>query len=163
MNSPPSSNAFALPIAVSVVPAARIAAVIAALHCAPLPLLLTLPDAWPAAAVAAAAASLGWSLHRQRRATAAAKLLTVGDEWRLYRGDDGVGDAPGEPIELIDGARCGRFMLLSVAQHSRRFHLAVDSRAQPGEQTHRLRVWLAHRHGDAAVDSGGILNRHSGR
>jgi len=69
MKPPPSSNAFALPIAVSVLPPARIAAVIVALHCVPLPLLFAaMNGAWLAAAVAAAAASLALALHRQHRA-----------------------------------------------------------------------------------------------
>jgi len=207
MNSPPSSNAFALPIAVSVLPAPRIDAVIVALHCLPLPLLLAAGGMWLAAAATAAMASLALALHRQRRAAGAARLITTaGNEWRLYRradgdgvhprgdgdgdgvpprgdGDgvpprgDGDGDGvcprgdgdghrdihgnPGETIDLIDGARFGRFTVLLVAQRGRRFHLAVDDSAQAHEQTHRLRVWLANRHG--AGDSKGILLRRPGR
>ncbi|MDD9821888.1 MAG: hypothetical protein OXU98_03255 [Gammaproteobacteria bacterium] len=152
MKPPSSSNAFALPIAVSVFPPRRIAAVVVALHCLPLPLLVVaLPGAWLAAARATVAASLALSLRRQSRATNAARLLTTaGNQWRLHRrgaGVDGVaGDRdPGETIELIDGANCGPFILLLAAQHNRRFHLAIDSRAQPHDQSHRLRVWLAHR------------------
>ncbi|MDD9811261.1 MAG: hypothetical protein OXU71_06045 [Gammaproteobacteria bacterium] len=168
MKPPPSSNAFALPIAVSVFPPRRIAAVVVALHCLPLPLLVVaLPGAWLAAALATVAASLALSLHRQSRAANAARLLTTaGNQWRLHRrgaGLDGVacdrgagidGDRdPGETIELIDGANCGPFILLLAAQHNRRFHLAIDSRAQPHDQSHRLRVWLAHRNPNPSADS----------
>ena len=160
MKPPSSSNAFALPIAVSVFPPRRIAAVVVALHCLPLPLLVVaLPGAWLAAALAAVTASLALSLHRQNRATNAARLLTTaGNQWRLHRrgaGVDGVaGDRdPGETIELIDGANCGPFILLLAAQHNRRFHLAIDSRAQPHDQSHRLRVWLAHRNPTPPTDS----------
>ncbi|MDD9884885.1 MAG: hypothetical protein OXU62_10225 [Gammaproteobacteria bacterium] len=172
MKPPSSSNAFALPIAVSVFPPRRIAAVVVALHCLPLPLLVVaLPGAWLAAALATVAASLALSLRRQSRAANAARLLTTaGNQWRLHRrgagtdGDRGAGvdgvdgdrDAgidgdrdPGENIELIDGANCGRFILLLATQHNRRFHLAIDSRAQPHDQSHRLRVWLAHRNPSA--------------
>lgn len=140
------SNAFALPIAVSVSPRRSIAALVIALHCAPLPLLLAADGAWRLAAAAVVAVSLAVELHRQRRAGAAARLATTaGNEWLLYRDA-----APGGKIELIDSADYGRFALLLVAQRGRPFHLLINARAQPGEQWHRLRVWLAHRAGDGA-------------
>jgi len=153
MNSPPSSNAFALPIALEVLPPARVAAVVIALHCLPLPLAAAAGGVWLVAAAGVSAVSLAVTLHRQRSAAGAARLITAGEAWRLYRGDAGVGDGAGEAVELIDGARCGRFMWLLVAQRGRRFRLCIDARAQAAEQTHRLRLWLAHRGADAMLDS----------
>lgn len=136
------SNAFALPIAVSVSPPRRIAALVVALHCVPLPLLMAADGAWRLAAVVAV--SLAVELHRQRRAGAATRLATTaGNEWLLYRGA-----TPGGKVELIDSADYGRFALLLVAQRGRPFRLLINARAQPGEQWHRLRVWLAQRAGD---------------
>ncbi|MDD9856719.1 MAG: hypothetical protein OXU96_01510 [Gammaproteobacteria bacterium] len=138
------SNAFALPIAISVSPRRRIAALVTALHCVPLPLLMAVDGAWRLAAAVAVAASLAVELHQQRRAGSATRLATTaGNEWLLYRGA-----APGGKIELIDSADYGRFALLLVAQRGRPFHLLINARAQSGEQWHRLRVWLAHRTGD---------------
>jgi len=140
------SNAFALPIAVNVSPRRRIAALVVALHCVPLPLLMAVDGAWRLAAAAVVAASLAVEWRRQRRAGAATRLATTaGNEWLLYRGA-----APGSRIELIDGADYGRFALLLVAQSARPFHLLIDARAQPGEQWHRLRVYLAQRAGDGS-------------
>ena len=136
------SNAFYLPITLNVLPPRWITAAIVALHCLPLPLLLTVDGvvAWPLGA--AAGLSLAFQLHRQRPAKAATRLeATTANGWLLYRATgDGPAHGNGDKVELIDQANLGGYVLLLMAQNRRRFRLVVRAGDQPREQWHRLRV-----------------------
>ena len=140
------SNAFSLPIALSIAPRRRITAALIALHCLPLPALPLLatvaaPGAWLLAALVAL--SLALELHKQHTAGPATRLeATAANKWLLYRG---AGQS--SQIELLDGADFGWFTLLLAAQNGKKFRLVINANEQTEDQLHRLRVWLAQRGG----------------
>lgn len=148
------SNAFCLPITLSIAPCRGIVAALVALHCLPLPLVaivadgFSVPFAWLLAAITAF--SLAFALRRQLLANGAVRLEAIaGDnpanagnsgDWLLYR-EDGRRD----PVQWIDSVEFGGFVLLLMAQDGRKFRLLIRVRSQSRGQLHRLRVWRANR------------------
>ncbi len=154
------SNAFCLPITLSLAPHRGIVAALVALHCLPLPLVaivalvadgFSAPFAWLLAAITAF--SLALALRRQRLANGAVRLEAIaGDnpanaanagnsgDWLLYRAD-----GRHQPMQFIDAMEFGGFVLLLMAQDRRKFRLLIRARSQSRGQLHRLRVWRENR------------------
>lgn len=151
------SNAFCLPITLSIAPCRRIVAALVALHCLPLLLValvaivadgFSAPFAWLLAAITAF--SLALALRRQHLANGAVRLEAIaGDnpanagnsgDWLLYRED-----GRRQPVQFIDAMEFGGFVLLLMAQDGRKFRLLIRVRSQSRGQLHRLRVWRVNR------------------
>ena len=128
-------------------------AVIVAMHCLPLPLLVVADGAVLWLLGAAAGLSLIFQLHQQRPAAAATRLeATTANGWLLYRGaknghrhghGHGHERGHGDKVNLIEQMNLGGCVLLLMGQGRRRFRLVVRAGDQTRDQWHRLRVLRA--------------------
>ena len=118
-------------------------AVIVAMHCLPLPLLVVADGAVPWLLGVTAGLSLIFQLHQQRPAAAATRLeATTANGWLLYRGAK-HGYGHGDKVNLIEQMNLGGCVLLLMGQGRRRFRLVVIADDQTRDQWHRLRVLRA--------------------
>ena len=124
-------------------------AAVVAVHCLPLPLVLSVERAFAMPLAAAIGISLVFHLFCQRIAGGATRLEAASNgEWFLYVSDKNAakhrrGKAKVKvkvKVRYIDQFAVGNFALLLIAKGRLRFRLLVFAAAQNQSQWHRLRV-----------------------